>query len=179
MICIGIDQSYTDTGIAISIDGAIKYYTNENFKGCQNRTEKRKKIKDRLEKIIKKCTSKSDNVIIILERIRTFTSGSQLLPNYLKMTGALISVIVDLAYDYEIKVYSVDTRAWKSKIVGKANSKGKDKKLETIEFVKNKYNIDVSQINSKGKVKQNDNIADAICISLYGFIKNPKLNLEE
>ena len=32
--------------------------------------------------------------------------------------GALTSVIVDVCYEYDIPVYSVDTRAWKAQVVG-------------------------------------------------------------
>ena len=183
-ISIGIDQSYSDTGIAVSIDGSPVKWTNEKFKGCKNNTEKRRRLEERLRKLFTICTNKTKDVIIIIERIRTFTGGSQapnfgLRPTYLKSTGALIATVVDTAYDFGLKVYSVDTRSWKSKVVGKAN-KGKDAtaKDATIRFVKKEYGIDVSYVNKNGDTRYNDNIADAVCISLYGFVKSPNLKEE-
>lgn len=109
--------------------------------------------------------------------------------NYILSTSALIMNIVDIAYKYGIKVYSVDTRSWKSNIVGsskgkkkkvlitKGKNKGKykivtDNKTDTLKYVKN-----VLKIDTKG----DDDVSDAICISKYGFLdKNKrKLRLEQ
>ena len=80
----------------------------------------------------------------------------------------------------------MDTRSWKSKIVGsskgkkkqvlitKGKNKGKyktitDNKIETLEYVKNNLGIDT---------KGDDDIADAICISKYGFLPKSLRNLK-
>jgi hypothetical protein len=84
--------------------------------------------------------------------------------------GALTATIVDTAYEYGIKVYSVDTRSWKAQIVGTSKGiKGDDpkaKKIPTMRFVK-KLGFEVD-----------DDAADSGCIALYGFTKNQKLKEE-
>ncbi len=177
-ICIGIDQSYTDTGIAISIDGIPHVWKNESFKGCKNKTEKRNRLRKRLSMLFERCSEKTGDILVLVERIRTYTGGDFLRPNYLKSTGALVAAIVDVAYDWDLKVYSVDTHSWMSKVVGKPNKKkGEDK--PSIKFVKRKYDIDVKYKTAKGLIKYNDNISDAICISLYGFCKGIDKLLKE
>ena len=51
-ICIGLDQSYTDTGIAVVQDGKVLFAGHENFEGCKLRYDKRKRLIKRLEKLI-------------------------------------------------------------------------------------------------------------------------------
>lgn len=181
MICIGIDQSYTDTGIAISKDGIPIKWISENFKKCKNKPEKRIRLKTRLESLYSTINDKYSNeeILVIVERIRTFTKGKDLRPNYLKSTGALIATIVDESYKQGHKVYSVDTRSWMSRVIGKGNKKKIEK--PSIDFVKTKFGIDVKYITKTGLTKYNDNISDAICISQYGFCEGviKLLKLEE
>lgn len=163
-IVLGIDQSYTDTGISISADGIPLKYKSIRFKGCKTKTEKRALLSAEVSKIIQMNKDKAKEFVIIVERIRQFSKGFMSM-NYIICTASLISCIVDIAYKYGIEVYSVDTRSWKAKIVGKANT---DKDF-TLEYVNRRYKLDIT----------NDNIADAICISLYGFATDPILKLEE
>lgn len=184
MIVIGIDQSYTKTGVALVKDDTVLKYKTLSFKGCKNKTDKRKTVHRFLLKVIKDAldvrSEPSEPIIIICERIRTYTGGFGLRPKYLISTGALIATIVDTAYEFDIEVFSVDTRAWKSQIVGKANKgKDEDSKTETIKFVKEKLGIDVSYLNKKGEICYEDDTADAICIGLYGFVSNGKQNLKK
>ena len=110
---------------------------------------------------------------------------------YIKTAATLIAAVVDAAHDYGVKVYSVDTRSWKSKILGSSKSTGyapnlssSTRKDTSIFFVQRKYKIDISYIvqrgKNKGQTRYNDNIADAICMALYGFLdeKTKKLQLE-
>ena len=48
---------------------------------------------------------KSKNIICVIERIRLRSQGF-LNINYIKSIGALNALIVDLMYEYNIKVYS-------------------------------------------------------------------------
>lgn len=168
-IVIGIDESYTRTGISICADNKLLKVRSINFKGLKNKTDKRNKIKNVIKSIIKAIKPKLNSdgeIIIICERIRTFSTGF-LSVNYIKSTAALVAVIVDEAKAEGIKTYSVDTRAWKSKIVGTSKNKDKkQKKAETMEFVK-KLGFDV-----------NDDAADSACIALYGFLPKQKQNLK-
>lgn len=180
-IIIGIDQAYAATGIAIAADGKLIKTTSTNFKKKRCNTEKRQEISQTLHKIIKANIDKTEEMIILCERIRTFSGGKfGLKPNYLKAVGALIATIVDTAYTYKIPVYSVDTRAWKAQIVGTSkNRDSKNKKLETIEFVENLGFPMYIRTDKNGNDIFDDNAADAACIALYGFIDENKQNLKE
>lgn len=198
-IVVGIDQSYQDTGITIAYNNKVKAVTDVYTKDLQMNVEKRKALSHKLHYVFKKASSMSlrmnAEAIVIIERIRLQSQGF-LNINYIKGIGALNAMIVDIAYEYGLKVYSVDTRAWKSAIVG--NSKGipnrygiDEKKWPTIMWC-NKMgykdyiiNYDVGRrkkgiiIDNGKKYTYNDNRADSICICLYGFIPESKQLLEE
>ena len=197
-IVVGIDQSYQDTGISISMNGKLKTATHCYTDNLKNNTEKRKALKEMLDRTFtkaKQMQKKYDSTLICcIERIRLQSQGF-LNINYIKSIGALNALIVDTAMDYDIKVYSADTRAWKSGVVG--TSKGKpnpyglnEKKFPTIEwciykgFDKYIRKYDVGK-STKGilmengvKYTYNDNICDSICISLYPFQAHAKLKEE-
>lgn len=194
-IVIGIDQSYKRTGLSICCDGKLKRISSITMDGLENNTEKRVRLHDELLMVIHKTKAKSDDVIIICERIR-LRSQEFINEDYLKATGALISVIVDIAYKYDIPVYSVDTRAWKACVVGtskpKENKYGVDPhKWPTILYLKNSgYLKEIlipyvgratkGIIEIKGnKYKFNDDAADSACIALFGFLgDSERLKLE-
>lgn len=184
-IVVGVDQSYTRTGISIAADGVLLKVTSIPFRGCRNKSEKRKELAKVLHKIIQTNQRKASHMVILCERIRTFShhkgkqtegqdqeqgSGMFISTDYIKATGALVATIVDTAYEYGVPVFSVDTRSWKSKVVG--NSKGSKKdgnKLQTVNFVMAK-GFDVSSVNKKGNIVYDDDAADSACIALYAFI---------
>lgn len=196
-LVIGIDQSYTRTGISLAGDGKLLKISYIPFEPSECHSEKRKKVKDKLIKIIKLNKHKANKMIIIVERIRQFSCGN-LSMDYIKSTGALIGCIVDTAAEYGISVFSADTRSWKSKVVGTSVSKENKyyvdpKKWPTIEFLL-KRRSDVSEgdllvevgkrsknfakkIGDK-KYSYNDDAADSACIALYGFCKGRMLKKE-
>lgn len=188
-IVIGIDQSYTKTGICVSADGEVKKASSLNFKGKKSKTEKRNEVRKKLKKIIEANIDKCEEMVVIVERMRSYSSNNKDYSGnvrYIKATASLISSIVDVAYEYGIKTFSVDTRAWKGQVVGTTKELENDKKVDpkkwpTILFVENKLGICVHKKNKLGNIKYNDDMADSICISLYGFIpgKYRKLKLEE
>lgn len=190
-IVIGIDQSYNNTGISIAADGKLKKASSINLSCCQNNTEKRLMVKNKLIHILDKMSQRGNQITIICERIRTF-SGGFLSTDYIKSTGALIATIVDVAQGYDIRVYSVDTRSWKSAIVGTSKSdKDGNNKGPTIKFVR-KLGFEDSLLvpikrAKKGSFEKNgqhymwnDDAADSACIALYGFLpkSQQKLKLE-
>lgn len=194
-VVIGIDQSYQDTGISIACDGKLKKLSHVTFLPDDCKTVKRQKVQEVLERAISANIGKCDKMVVIVERIRTF-SGGNLSLDYIKSTGALIGAICDTAYKYGVKVYSVDTRSWKSKVVGDskpaANKYYVDpNKWPTIRYLcKKGYELDILEPVSNRcknyakliegvKYKYNDNIADSACIALYGFKKGRILNKEE
>jgi len=179
-IMIGIDESYTKTGISVVADGRqhILKVSSTRFKGCKNKSDKRRVIRGILNKLIPICQLRASQVVIILERIRTFTGGSHLRPKYLISTGALVATIVDTAYDYGVKCFSVDTRAWKSKIVGTSKHKDPDNpKAETIQFVLSLGITSIISKNRKGITVYDDDACDSLCMALYGFLPKNKRNL--
>ena len=194
-IIIGIDESYKRTGISIVADGKIKSINSIDFQKIKTNSEKRKILREKLENLIIKLKSRAKEIIIIVERIRLHSAGF-ISEDYIKSIGALIAVIVDTAYEYGISVYSVDTRAWKSKIVGTTKAENNNlyidpKKYPTIKFLINKGYTDKIKAylpentkiknylkDKKGKYLYNDDAADSACIAMYGFSKDPKLIAE-
>ena len=190
---IGIDQSYTCTGFAIYADGNLRLITSENFKGLKSKSLKREKVAEDVKKLIKTCKKyfKTNEITIIVERIRTFSqspkNSKNLSISFIKAQAALVCTIVDVAYKHEIKVYSVDTRAWKKAILG--TSKPLEKHMEGVKNPKKTMEIqyvinlgfekEITRKNTKSLV-YDDDAADAACIALYGNYGGPyKLLLEE
>lgn len=194
---IGIDQSYTRTGITILEDKKILGMHSVNFDGCKTNTEKREHLKHFIESLFDNYNI--DNVTVITERIRLRSQGF-LSESYIKSTGALIATIIDIFATYDIPVYSVDTRSWKSQIVGNSkpleNSYGINKeKYRTILYLRSKGLLKhivepytgrgkqgVVNIKINGKktpCKINDDLADSYCIAMYGFLPEHKQKLKE
>lgn len=198
-IVIGIDQSYKDTGIAIGMNGKIKTAKDIELHSLKNNSLRRERLRNELKTIFASIKHKSINynasVTVLIERIRLQSQGF-LNIDYIKSIGALNALICDVAMSYDFPVYSVDTRAWKSTIIGTSkiqnNPYGIDPhKWPTIIWcIKNgykpyiKYPITNKQkhkgVIEKGKERYsyNDNIADSIGICLYGFETNQKLKEE-
>lgn len=199
-IVIGIDQSYKNTGVSICINGSLKQITSIPLESLRSHTEKRNLLKHKLYRLFYKvsCMGQIEplEAFIIIERIRLRSDGF-ISMDYIKSIGALNALIVDLANEFNLKVYSVDTRSWKSNIVGTSkplnNKYGIDpKKWPTIKYLVKKGYEDqilreVSNKKKKGIVKEvdgkkytyNDDAADSACIALYGFLPESKQNLQE
>ena len=197
-VVIGIDESYKNTGITVNKNNGeeIKVF-NVYCDSLDNNTLKRQMIKEVLDKIVKhvKKNYAGAEVICVIERIRLQSKGF-LNINYIKGIGALNALIVDLMYDYGIETFSVDTRAWKSAVVG--TSKPMDNKFglppekyPTIVWnIKNGrkkliINYDVGKkkkgviVKGEKKYTYDDDRSDSIAISFYGFIPVSKQRLEK
>lgn len=193
-IVIGIDQSYKDTGVSIVADGSVRAIKHFQLSNLSSNSSRRKRLSQVVSEALEVSCKNAQEVIIICERIRLRSEGF-LNIDYIKSIGALNAVIVDAANNFGVKVYSVDTRSWKSQVVGtskpKSNKYGVDpKKWPTILFVKQKgyfKNIlDANTKKKKGVIQKdgikyfiNDNAADSVCIALYGFIPESDQKLEE
>ena len=179
--CIGLDQSYTDTGIAVVQDGKVLFAEHENFEGCKLRYDKRKLLAKRLEKLIDKCKSKSD-VLVTIEAVRLFSGSSpHISVNYIFGTCALVGAIVDCCITKNVPITWVETRSWKKGVLG--SSKPSQKPLEGVKDknkiasilycinlgLKEKISYKVQQGKNKGQIRYNDNIADAVCIAMCGY----------
>jgi hypothetical protein len=185
-LVVGIDESYTRTGISIAADSKLLKVSSIAFNGANTPSDKRRELACTLNHILKLNVSKASETLIICERIRAFSinngKNSFMSINYIKATAALIATIVDTAYGYGVPVYSVDTRSWKAQVVGTTKAKNGNNKLLTIEYITNLgFGSAVQYTNAKGKLLYNDDAADSAGIALYGFIpKNlQKLKLEK
>lgn len=125
-LSIGIDQSYKNTGVSISADGNLLKVTSINLEHYKTNTDRRNALKKYLDNMLKAIIAKADNITCIIERIRLHSQGF-LNIDYIKSMGALNAVIIDIMDEYDIPVYSVDTRCWKSQVIG--TSKPKDNNL--------------------------------------------------
>ena len=190
MIVIGIDQSYKDTGVSVSFNNKLKIAKHMPLEELKNNSQRRCELQKFLFNVFSNihilAQDKQAKVIVVIERIRLRSQGFINI-DYIKSIGALNALIVDTAGGFDYPVYSVDTRAWKSTVVG--TSKGKDntngidpKKYPTIlwcnrngycKYIKQYIGNSRKQIgvfeDEKGKYIYNDNIADSICISLFPF----------
>ena len=191
-IIIGIDESYKRTGISVVADGEVKSINSIDLQKTKTNTEKRKIVQTKLSALIQKLKPKAKQIIIIVERIRLHSAGF-LSMDFIKSIGALNAVIIDTAFEFDIPVYSVDTRAWKSKIIGTAKPKENNlfvdpKKYPTVEYLLKKgyghkikaYLPQNTRIKNyltdgNGKYLYNDDAADSACIALYGTLKDAKL----
>jgi hypothetical protein len=195
-LVIGIDQSYTRTGISIAVDNKLVKVTSISFKGCVTKSDKRNMLRRILTNILKTNLTKAILTQVICERIRTFSSGSNapvIIPgqkqepnknfisvNYIKATGALIATIVDAAYEFGVEVYSADTKSWKSRIVGTTRASGGDKKLPTIKHVIGLgFESSIMHRGKKGQKVYDDDAADSACIALYGFLPKDQRTLKK
>jgi hypothetical protein len=129
MYCIGIDQSYTNTGIAVSKDGVLLSGTSHKPKG-KNKAAKRLDmynilIWDLAE--LKHATK--DEIVIVYERIRLYSGGRISMP-YIIATAALCGTIQEVAHELGIKCYSVDTRAWKASVIGTTAKQENNEKIQ-------------------------------------------------
>ena len=160
MLSLGIDESYTRVGIAITDDYKRVLAVNSyGYKGCKCKTEKRRFMK----RLVKHALSKYKPDVVMIERIRTFSQGF-ISTAYIQATGALIATIVDAAYPQP--VYSCDTRSWKSQVIGP--QKRHAGKIVSVDFIRKRYGFDLD-----------DDAADAICISLYSWCDGKKVKVEK
>lgn len=125
-LSIGIDQSYKNTGVSISADERLLKVTSISLEHYKTNTDRRNALRKYLDNMLKAITPKADSIICIIERIRLHSQGF-LNIDYIKSMGALNAVIIDIMDEYDIPVYSVDTRCWKSQVIG--TSKPKDNNL--------------------------------------------------
>ena len=187
-IIIGIDQSYKNTGISIIADGEIKKVTSKDLTCYKTNTERRRALRKTLDGLLRSVTSKADSVVCIIERIRLQSQGF-LNINYIKSIGALNALIVDTMAEYEIPVYSVDTRCWKAQVVGTSkpmpNKYGvPDEKWPTVNWVcelgfEESILIDMTgSRKNKGTFTEEDgkkymydnDAADSCAIAMFGVV---------
>lgn len=196
-VVVGIDQSYNNTGISIAADGKLKKVKSLRLEGLENNSEKRRALASTLDGLLRSVAPRADEVVCIIERIRLRSRGF-LNIDYIKSIGALNSAIVDTCHDHGVTVYSVDTRCWKSQVIGTSkpsqvpNKYGvPDEKWPTVKWLlnqgwENSLIVPVSPRKKKGTFERdgqrfmyNNDAADSAGIAMFGFLGNQdKLQLE-
>lgn len=120
---IGLDQSYSRTGISVAVDGELVLIDSVDLSKLETKTQKRKAVTKRLRKLLTTASKTANRTYVVCERVRMFSHGN-ISQSYIMSTGALIGSIVDEAQAHGVSVYSVDTKSWKSRVLG--TSKGEE-----------------------------------------------------
>lgn len=195
-IVIGIDQSYKNFGVSIVADGEIKIIKAKNLERYKNNSEKRRALRKYLNGLLSSVTGQSKEIMCIIERIR-LTSKGFLNIDYIKSIGALNAIIVDCMYQYDVPVFSVDTRCWKATVIGTSKPKKNkfgvpEEKWPTVEWVIKKGFMQAilkkvegrktigTFIQNGTKFMFDNDAADSCGIAMFGFVgdKN-KLKIEK
>lgn len=197
-IIIGIDQSYQNTGISVVADGKLKDIKSVQLDKYKSNSERRGVLRTKLEHLINVVADKTDSIVCVCEKARLHGGPTSFINiDAIKAMGALTATIVDVCAKYGIEVYSVDTRCWKSQVVGtskpQANEYGvPEEKWPTVRWVISKgfednILIDVSgSKKTKGtfvrdgkKLMYNNDAADSAGIAMFYVVGDrDKLQLE-
>lgn len=202
-LVIGIDQSYTDTGISVITDAHIRDIRHIPLTHYKTKTEKRRVLAGRLNGLLSVSVKKARNVICIIERCRlkgcsAVKTGEFVDLSTIMSMGSLNATIVDTCSPYGVPVYSVDTRAWKSASVGTSRPRDNNygvepQKWPTIEWLiklgyEDKILMDVTDtkkevgtfLRNGRKYMYNDNAADSCGIAMFWYKGDKKkLKLEK
>ena len=125
---LGIDESYANTGMSITYGNPFYGYKTVdcisiNGDSAKDKNEYRTMLLDEICKFLNKHKNELNGTIgcmTVIERIRQFSRGFISI-DYIKSMGALIAYIVEASSQFVMPTFSVDTRCWKSTVVG--NSK--------------------------------------------------------
>lgn len=194
-ICIGIDQSYKNTGISLSGDGRLLIVRNKQLEKYKTKSDKRKYLREYLVNMVYQINKKADNTVCIIERIRLRSQGF-LNIDYIKSIGALNSVIVDVMTAFDIPIYSVDTRCWKAQVIGTSKPQSNkygvpDEKWPTVNWVcEQGFEESILRkvegrrekgtfTDELGKWEYDNDAADSAAISMFWFKGDKNKLIEE
>lgn len=193
--CVGIDQSYKRTGISVSCDGTLKLVRSYDLHKM-SKHDARETIAKQADAAVKSALSKSEHVVVLLERIRLFSQQFISMPYILSMgmmNGAVYDNIASHFKDYmesgKLEVMTVETRAWKKAVVGTTKGAANDygvpeNKWPSVMLLSDNYpefeDCFLLKSKSKKKTKSNfeidgcfyeydDDAVDSACISLFPF----------
>lgn len=193
--CVGIDQSYKRTGISVSCDGTLKLVRSYDLHKM-SKHDARMKIASQTDAAVKSALSKSEHVVVLLERIRLFSQQFISMPYILSMGMMNGAVYDNLAYNFQkyiesgkLEIMTVETRAWKKAVVGTTKGASNDygvpeNKWPSVMWLSDDYpqfeDSFLHKSKSKKKTKSNfeidgcfyeydDDAVDSACISLFPF----------
>lgn len=189
-IVLGIDQSYERCGISIAADGRLIHVSSVDLSRFKTKTEKRKAMSRAVGTQARRIALRGADPICVIERIRTFSQSFISVP-YIQAMGGMNAVIVDTCADAHVPVFSVNTKTWKSYVVGTSQPQENDygvppQKWPTIEWLIGqgfedaiKIELPVNTRKKKGtfiqdgKRYQYDNdAADSAGIAMFPFARN-------
>lgn len=175
MYCIGIDQSYARTGIAISKDKIL--LKAMSFKPI-GKTKAAKRL-DVYSELIKHATeikaiAENGCVCFVYEQIRMYSKGVVSMP-YIVATAALCGTIQEVAHEMRFPCYSVDTRVWKKAVVGTFKKQSNAEKIKDAKYPTVLWGRE--QVAIKSDTKDTD-LCDAAAISQTWWACREKLRNE-
>lgn len=196
-VIVGIDQSYQNTGISIVADGKLVDIKSIRLDKYKTNTERRGALGRKLDGLMSVVAEKSENVTCIVERVRLHGGPTSFINiDSIKGLGALTATIVDVCADYGVSVYSVDTRSWKSQVVGTSKPQSNrygvpPEKWPTIQWViaqgfESKILVPITGKKVKGtfvrcgkRYMYNNDAADSAGIAMFGIVGDQdKLHIE-
>ena len=193
--CVGIDQSYKRTGISVSCDGTLKLVRSYDLHKM-SKHDARAMIAKQADAAVKSALSKSEHVVVLLERIRLFSQQFISMPYILSMGMMNGAVYDNFAYNFKdymksgkLEIMTVETRAWKKAVVGTTKGAANDygvpeNKWPSVMWLSDNYpqfeSSFLHKSKSKKKTKSNfeidgcfyeydDDAVDSACISLFPF----------
>lgn len=193
--CVGIDQSYKRTGISVSCDGTLKLVHSYDLHKM-SKHDARAKVARQADSAVMSALSKSEHVVVLLERIRLFSQQFISMPYILSMGMMNGAVYDNLAYHFKdemksgkLEIMTVETRAWKKAVVGTTKGATNDygvpeNKWPSVMWLSDRYpkfeGSFMHKSKSKKKTKSNfeidgcfyeydDDAVDSACISLFPF----------
>lgn len=197
-IIIGIDQSYKNTGVSIVCDGKLKQVRSIRLEKLKSNSQRRRVLSQKLSSLLRLVAQKDPNAICIIERIRLRSGQQQSFINidYIKSIGALNALIVDCCAEYNIPVYSVDTRCWKAQVVGTSKPRSNKygvppEKWPTVRWcIKQGFRssilVQITGRKTKGtfvsggqRYQYNDDASDSAAIAMFGIVGDPQKLKEE
>lgn len=194
-VIVGIDQSYSNTGISIAADGKLVKVRSLQLSEYKTNSDKRRALANTLDGLLKVVCQKAKEVVCIIERIRLRSQGF-LNIDYIKSIGALNSIIVDKCHEYCVPVYSVDTRCWKAQVIGTSKPMSNkfgvpEEKWPTVRWLlkqgwESSILMPIEGRKTKGtfikngqKYMYNNDAADSAGIAMFGFIGDSSKLKEE
>lgn len=196
-VVIGIDQSYANTGISVVADGKLRDVKSIQLSKYSSNTERRRALYNKLSGLINVVAQKADHVVCICERARLHGGPNSFINiDAIKALGALTATIVDCCAEHNIEVYSVDTRCWKSQVVGTSKPQSNEygvppEKWPTIHWLiglgfERHILIPVTGKKTKGtfvrngqRYMYNNDAADSAGIAMFGVLgQQDKLHRE-
>ncbi len=162
---VALDQSYTRLGYCVQTKRKVLEIGSVDLSKLRNPTQKRNCVRELVSILVRK----HNPTAVLVERVRIF-AGGYISAKTAGMLAAMTAVIVDAAYTHSFNrkptpVFSVDTRAWKSVVLGNPSAT----KQQTLDWV----NLQLGGDEFFTKAGINHDSADAYCIGKYLWLAKP------